>query len=148
MTLEEKINKLKSQYDVIAVVDLDPWHDLSENDKKQWMRQILSPIYQDTYLNNQRIIFKTLRGDVYADEQSPAGQLITQLQCRLNEIDISNFFVILLTNDVTMRDAYLSHYRTFSKDPVPFTVDLYSIEITERRLQDKITKKLKIFFNI
>ena len=144
MTLEEKINELKSQYDVIAVIDLDPWHDLHEDDKKYWMRQILSPIYQDTYLNNQRIIFKTLRGDVYANEQSPAGQLITQLQRRLNEIDISNFFVILLTNDVTMRDAYLSHYQTFSLDPIPFTVDLYSTEITERRLQDKMTKKSKL----
>lgn len=143
MTLEEKINELKSQYDVIAVIDLDPWHDLPENDKKHWMRQILSPIHQDTYLNNQRIIFKTLRGDVYANEQSPAGKLITQLQRRLNEIDISNFFIILLTNDVTMRNSYLSHYQTFSKDPVPFTVDLYSTEITERRLQDKITKKTK-----
>jgi MoaA/NifB/PqqE/SkfB family radical SAM enzyme len=144
MTLEQKINELKSQYDVIAVIDLDPWHDLHEDDKKHWMRQILSPIHQDTYLNNQRIIFKTLRGDVYANEQSPAGQLITQLQRRLNEIDISNFFVILLTNDGTMRDAYLSHYQTFSQDPIPFTVDLYSTEITERRLQDKMTKKSKL----
>jgi hypothetical protein len=81
---------------------------------------------------------------VYANEQSPAGQLITQLQRRLNEIDISNFFVILLTNDVTMRDAYLSHYQTFSQDPIPFTVELYSTEITERRLQDKMTKKTKL----
>ena len=105
MMLEEKINKLKSQYDVIAVIDLDPWHDLPENDKKPWMRQILNTIYQDTYLNNQRMIFKTSRGDVYSDDQSPAGQLIIQLQRRLNEIDISNFFIILLTNDVTMRDA-------------------------------------------
>jgi radical SAM protein with 4Fe4S-binding SPASM domain len=141
MTLEEKITQLKSQYDVVAVIDLDPWHDQLEHDKKSWMRQILSLVHRDSYLHNQRILFKTVRGDVYSDEKSPMGHLITQLQRRLNEIDISNFFVILLTNDTTMRDAYHAHYQDLSQDPVPFTVEVYADEITERRCQDKMSKK-------
>jgi radical SAM protein with 4Fe4S-binding SPASM domain len=143
MTLDEKITQLKSQYDVLAVIDLDPWHDLREHDKKSWMKQIISMVHQDPYLDNQRILFKTSRGDVYVDRESLAGQLITQLQRRLNEIDISNFFVILLTNDVTMRDAYNNHYQDLSKDPVPFKVEVYADEIKERQLQDKMSKKIK-----
>jgi len=143
MKLEEKITKLQSQYDIVAVIDLDPWHDLPDYDKKSWMRQILNEVHKDPYPDNQRIIFKTSRGDVYTDETSSAGHLITQLQRRLNEIDISNFFVILLTNDVTMRDAYLAHYQELSRDPVPFQVEVYADEITQRQLQDKKVKKIK-----
>lgn len=139
MILDEKIKELKSQYDVLAVIDLDPWHDQNEYGKKPWLRQILSLVHQDPYQNNQRIVFTISQGDVYADNDSPAGQLLTQLQRRLNEIDISNFFVIVLTNDTTMRDAYLGHYQNFSQDPVPFNVEVYADEIKERRIQDKMS---------
>ena len=143
MKLEEKITQLKSQYDVIAVINLDPWHDLSEYDKKPWMRQILSPVYQESYLDNQRILFTISRGDVYEDNKTPAGQLIAQLQRSLNEIDISNFFVILLTNDVTLKDAYNKHHQNLSQDPVLIAIEVYATEITQRRLQDKMSKKIK-----
>jgi len=144
MKLEEKITELQSQYDVVAVIDLDPWHDLPEYDKKSWMRQILSPIHRECYPDNQRIVFTTSKGDVYKDSESPAGQLVTQLQRRLNEIDISNFFVILLTNDVTMKDAYNKHHLNLSQDPVPITIEIYANEITQRRLQDKMSKRTKL----
>ena len=144
MTLEEKITELKSQYDVLAVIDLDPWHDVHEHDKKSWLRQILSLVHQDCYLDNQRIVFTTSKGDVYKDSKSPAGQLITQLQRRLNEIDISNFFVILLTNDVTMKDAYNKNHQNLSRDPVPIAIEVYATEITERLLQDKTSKQIKL----
>lgn len=141
MTLEEKIIELKSQWDVLAVIDLDPWHALAEYNKKSWLSQIISLVHRNVYLDNQRIIFKTSRGDVYADDNSPAGYLITQLQRRLNEIDISNFFVILLTNDTTMQESYAQHYREISTDPIPFTVEVYENKITQRRMQDKMTIK-------
>jgi radical SAM protein with 4Fe4S-binding SPASM domain len=142
MTLEEKITQLKSQYDVLAVINLDLWHDQPEYNKKPWMRQILSLVHQDPYLDNQRVLFTISQGDVYTDADSPAGQLLTQLQWRLNEVDISNFFVTVLTNDVTMREAYMASYKTLSKDPVPITIEVYADEITQRRLQDKMSKKI------
>jgi radical SAM protein with 4Fe4S-binding SPASM domain len=138
MTLEEKITELQSRYDVVAVVDLDPWHDLEEHNKKSWMRQILSDVHQDSYLDNQRIVFKMLRGDVYSDDKSTAGHLITQLQRRLNEIDISNFFVIVVTNDVTIKESYAAHYQEFSKDLVPITIEIYGDEIKKRQIQHKV----------
>jgi len=141
MTLEEKITELKSQYDVVAVIDLDPWHELPEYNKKPWLRETLSLVYQSYYLNNQRILFTISRGDVYANNDSLAGQLLVQLQRRLNEIDISNFFVVLLTNDVTMKDSYTAHYQELSRDPVPLTIEVYSDEIKERLIQDKMSKQ-------
>jgi radical SAM protein with 4Fe4S-binding SPASM domain len=143
MTLEEKITELRSQYDVLAVVDLDPWHDLPEYDKKPWMRKILEELHRDPYLDNQRIVFKTSRGDIYPDEQSPTGYLITQLQRRLNEIDISNFFVIVLTNDITLKEDYIANHQLLSKDPVPVTIEVYATDIIERQLQNKMSKTIK-----
>jgi hypothetical protein len=121
MKLEEKITQLKSQYDVLAVINLDPWHDVHEYDKKSWMRQILTLVHQESYLDNQRILFTISKVNDYADNDNPAGQLLTQFQRRLNEIDISNFFVILLTNDLTIKESYTAHYQELSKDPVPIT---------------------------
>jgi MoaA/NifB/PqqE/SkfB family radical SAM enzyme len=143
MTLEEKITELQSQYDVLAVINLDPWHGVHEYDKKSWMRETLGTIYRDSYLDNQRIVFTSSQGDVYADDESTAGQLLTQFQRRLNEIDISNFFVILLTNDTTIKESYTTHYQELSKDPVPITIEVYANEITQRRQQEKMSKKTK-----
>ena len=143
MKLEEKITQLKSQYDVLAVIDLGPWHNQHEYDKKSWMRQTLSLVYRDSYLDNQRIVFTISQGDVYEDGNSIAGQLLTQFQQRLNEIDISNFFVIVLTNDITIKDAYDNHYQDLSHDPVPITIEVYADEIKQRQLQDKMSKKIK-----
>jgi hypothetical protein len=102
MTLDEKITELQALYEVVAVVDLDPWHDLNTYDKKSWMIKTIESVYRDQYTDNQRILFTMSRGDVYEGTEESAGQLLTQLQRRLNVIDISNFFVILLTNDVTV----------------------------------------------
>ena len=81
---------------------------------------------------NERIIFTLTRGDVYADNKVVAGSVITQFQKRLNEIDISNYFVILLTNDATIPEAYLQAQSTISLDPVPITIILYEETITEK----------------
>ena len=143
MKLEEKITELKSRFDVVAVINLDPWHEQNEYDKKSWLRKIVSVVHRDPYLDNQRIVFTTTLGDVYTDKDSPVGQLITQLQRRINEIDISNFFVIVLTNDVGMQQAYNTHYKELSTDPVPLTIEVYADEINERRIQDKMSKKIK-----
>ena len=143
MILEEKITQLKSQYDVVAVINLDPWHDMHEYDKKSWMREIIGSVHQDPYLDNQRIVFTISQGDVYTDHDSIAGQLITQLQRRLNEIDISNFFVIVLTNDTTIKESYTAHYRELSTDHIPMTIEVYTDEITQRRQQEKMSKKTK-----
>lgn len=141
MTLDEKITELKSQYDVLAVIDLDPWHEQNEYEKKPWMRQILSLVSQESYLDNQRIVFTISQGDVYNNSNSLAGQLLTQFQRRLNDIDISNFFVVLLTNDVTMKESYTAHHLELSTDPVPLTIEIYSNEIKERLVQDKMSKQ-------
>ena len=139
MTLDKRITELKSQYDVLAVVDLDPWHDMVDYETKNWFRKILTEIHKEAYRDNERIIFTLTCGDVYADITTVAGSILTQLQKRLNEVDISNYFVILLTNDSTMPVAYSQVKDTISTDSIPINVIVYEETITTKTIS-KIKK--------
>jgi len=125
MKLKEKLEVLNNQFELIAVIDIDPWHTLSEYDQKSWLKKIIEPIYQTEYTNNQRIVFTTTHNDLYTTTSDVPGKLITQLQRRLNKIDISNYFVILLTNDRGMQNMYSQYYSKISTDPVPFAIDMH-----------------------
>jgi radical SAM protein with 4Fe4S-binding SPASM domain len=132
MILEHEINRLKQQYDIVSVIDLDQWHDLSDVDKKAWLRTVFGSVHQPVFENNQRILLTLTRGDVYSDNYSLVGQLLEQVQRRLNEIDISNFFVILLTTDATLPEAYSKSFDRISSDRVPIEIVVYAQDITKK----------------
>jgi hypothetical protein len=132
MTLQEKIKELSSQYKIVAEVNLDAWHDMEDYQTKNWFRKILTEIHKDTYEYNERIIFTLTCGDRYNNVESVSGAILEQLQKRLNEVDISNFFVILLTNDSTIPVAYSQIKDSISIDPVPISIVVYEETITEK----------------
>ena len=132
MTLQEKIKELSSQYKIVAEVSLDSWHEMADYQTKTWFRKILAEIHKDTYEDNRRIIFTLTCGDRYNNVDSAGGAILTQLQKRLNEVDISNFFVILLTNDTTIPVAYSQIKDSISTDPVPINIVVYEETITEK----------------
>ena len=140
MTLTEKIKELNDQYKIVAEINLDSWHNMADYETKNWFRKILTEIHKEVYENNERIIFTLTQGDLYANNNSAAGSIITQLQKRLNEVDISNYFVILLTNDTTIPEAYLQVKDAISTDPVPINIIVY-----EETIKTKIISKAKPF---
>jgi MoaA/NifB/PqqE/SkfB family radical SAM enzyme len=96
MTIEHTINDLKKQYNVLAVIDLDQWHSMSFTDAQAWLEQQCNQLKQAVYQHNDRIIFVQKQGDVYVKKQR-LGQIVRNLQIVLGEIDISNWFVILIS---------------------------------------------------
>ena len=132
MTLQEKIKELSSQYKIVAEVNLDAWHEMTDYQTKNWFRNILSEIHKTEYRPNERIIFTLTSGDRYSNVNTAAGAILTQLQKRINEVDISNFFIILLTNDATIPVAYLQVKDVISTDPVPINIVVYEESITEK----------------
>ena len=96
MTLTDKICELKNSYDLIDIVDLDKWYDEPFYKRSIWLQKKVENLYKEYFKNNQRIIFTLTRGDVYENSDSIAGILISDLQKKLNQVDISNFFIILL----------------------------------------------------
>lgn len=132
MTLQEKIKELSIQYKIVAEIDLDSWKEMADYQIKNWFRKILSEVHKEVYQPDDRIIFTLTTGDRYANYDAVAGSIITQLQKRLNEVDISNFFVILLTNDITIPVAYAQVKDNISTDPVPINIIVYEKSITEK----------------
>ena len=132
MTLQEKIKELSAQYKIVAEISLDSWHEMADYQTKNWFRKILTEIHKDAYEDNERIIFTLTCGDRYNNVDSAGGSILTQLQKRLNEVDISNFFVLLLTNDSTIPVVYSQIKDSISTDPVPINIVVYEETITEK----------------
>ena len=116
MTLDE----LKAQYDVVGVIDLGQWTDNYQSSTK-WLRRQCKDVHQSAYTDNQRIVFVHTH-DYYVKNSDSVGIVLKNLQVVLNEVDISNYFaVILSTNpDIATEVAYIN---TQSTDPVPVRVE-------------------------
>jgi radical SAM protein with 4Fe4S-binding SPASM domain len=116
MTLDEKVAEYKSQFAVLDVVDLDHWHKLKIYQREPWLHDVLQSLYQDTYQNNQRILFRLTRcKDITV--------ILNRLQHLLFAVDISNFFVVVLSNDPKIKT-----YWQPGADVSDITVDVYHSE--------------------
>ena len=118
MTLEEKISEYKQKYDVSSIVNLNHLSSLKLHQQEPWLRDTLKELYQEEYANNQRIIF-TL------NHSKDSKVILENLQYWLFKIDITNFFVILLTND---RD--IEQYWKERDDKTSITFDHYDQDNT------------------
>jgi MoaA/NifB/PqqE/SkfB family radical SAM enzyme len=139
MNITEKIQELRQTYEILHIVDLDPWHDMPFYQKSIWLQKQLKALYRPAFESNQRIVFTLSRGDVYKTADTIAGSLLTDFQAQLNAIDISNFFVILITNDdkfIPLAHEWIK--KNVSADPIPFTHIVCDPTITQKSLGQKV----------
>jgi len=117
MNIEQHIQQLTSEFDVIATVDLGEWtgdFDLSRN----WLELKCKQLHQDPYQINQRIVFVHTQ-DYYND--TATGIILQNLQEILNYVDISNFFVVLVTTNPDIHSEMASIVQ-INRDLNPITV--------------------------
>jgi len=119
MTFNEQLELLGNQYDVIEIVDLDQWHNLSYESAQAWLDSEVARLHQPAYTDNQRIVFVQQQGDIYVKDNS-VGLIIRNLQIIANERDISNFFIVLVSNNPSLEQE-LVFIKEISRDPVPIT---------------------------
>jgi MoaA/NifB/PqqE/SkfB family radical SAM enzyme len=98
MTIDQTINKLKTQYNVQAVIDLDHWHTVPFDEAQLWLEQQCKQLYSDNYQPNDRIVFVQTQGDIYVKKQQ-LGQIVRNLQIALSQADISTWFVVLISTN-------------------------------------------------
>jgi organic radical activating enzyme len=126
------INNLKTQYDIVDIVDLGQWDQRYEQ-SQQWLEDHCRKIHKDVFLPNERIVFVHSK-DFYVQKDT-VGLILKNLQIILNEIDISNAFAVLVSSNPDI-DNEMTHINNLSKDPVPVTVikcsDDFSKTILER----------------
>lgn len=119
MTFQEQIDQLKKQYDVLRVVDLDHWHSMPYEHAQIWLESEFNKIHRDEYANNQRILFVQRSGDIYVKNNS-VGLILKNLQITANEVDVSNFFIVILSNNPNFNQE-LEYLKKISSDVIPIT---------------------------
>jgi organic radical activating enzyme len=98
MNAQQQIEHLKNHYDVLQVIDLGAWHSMTYANAQDWLRNQCQQAKQDRYEQNQRLVFVHQTGDFYVKTQK-IGLILRNLQIILNEYDITNSFVIVLSNN-------------------------------------------------
>ena len=137
--MHSELKELAGEYQ-LQVVDLDPWHDQPIYKREIWLKKQLMAVYKPIYDIAERVVFTLTRGDIY-EADATAGQLIQALYRQLNETDISNFFVVLLTNDARyIPEACAWSQQHISRDPVPIQYTAYADEIQQRTPVKKMPK--------
>lgn len=92
------LEQLKQQYDILAEVDLGYWHDLSYSKARQRLIDQCQTLQRHEYAPRERLLFVNCRGDFYVRGQS-VGLITRNLQVILDELQISNWFVILASSN-------------------------------------------------
>lgn len=118
VNIAEQIQLLRSQYTVLDVVDLDYWNNSDYENSQQKLSNTLAQLYKPEYQPDQRIVF-TYTADTYTKDQS-TGLALKNLQVLLNEQDISNFFVVVVSTNPELQTE-LTEVSKISTDPVPVT---------------------------
>ena len=142
MNLQQTLDNIKQQYEVLAVFDLNQWFDQPKNTAELWLSDQLKLLWKPVYDNNQRLVFTLTSGDHYENASAKIGIVLKELQFWLNRVDISNFFVIILTNEPEI-DSVRNALQQISRDQV--AVQIYEIDesCTEKKI---IPKEKKIHY--
>jgi len=86
------INTLKKTF-IIETIDISPFFSKGNS----WLRKTLKKHHKDNYSSNFRLVFY-FKNDLYKYIDYPGELTLSLLQC-LSNIDISMFFVILITEE-------------------------------------------------
>ena len=135
MTLDHLLKKYRDNYDIVSELNLDHWHNLQSYEREAWLRDSLAQVRKDAFNDNERLLCILSKGDVYTSDQA-VGDIVKNLQALLNQVDITNFFVVLLTNEPV--EPILNWFQVHSHDQTTITVDTFS---SPSKPETKITSK-------
>lgn len=117
MTIQQTLENLHNQYQILAEIDLNFWSSNYEQSTAMLAQQ-LKQVYRATYNTNQRIVFTHCQ-DYYVND-SDTGLILKNIQVQLNEIDISNYFAVIVSTADDI-DKQMQHIQEISEDQVPIS---------------------------
>ncbi len=130
------IDQLKN-YEILHDIDLTTWFDKTGTQRLIWLDKVVRSAHRPSYTDKQRVVFRFPRHDIYTSADSEIGLFLQEFQHTLNAVDISNFFVILITPDAMLKQAYQSHYKRISSDKIPFFIILDNSASNEKIIHHK-----------
>jgi radical SAM protein with 4Fe4S-binding SPASM domain len=127
LTINQCVYQLRNSYDV--VIELECNYSDIESAKVDLYTK-LKKIYQESYNNNQRLIF-VLTQDLY-NKNSPCGSVLHAIQVIVQDIDISNFFICIVTTNSDADTEY---------QYIVDSIDIGSVGMTIYKCSGNFTKK-------
>ena len=119
MTQDQVIEQIRTKHNVLHLVDMQPCHSMTYAESQDWIETICQQVRQSEYCDNDRIVFLHTYGDIYV-KNNKLGLLLRTLQIFLNEVDISNYFIIIVSSNPEL-DQELELIKQLSTDKVAVT---------------------------
>lgn len=132
LKINECVVNLKETYNVLDTFDLNEYANTLN-----LLQLNIRQNYKEYFEPNERIVFY-YNEDFYNNKQY--GTLLKSLQVIINEIDISNFFIIVVTTNKSIDSEYLHILKNYSNDAVPF--ELYCCAGPFKRSDDKLDAEI------
>ena len=111
------ISKLAKQYELVGdPIDLSCFYN---DDGENTIFNLLSNLYRPAFENNQRILIIQPDNDLYSYAENIASDSLIFLQQALQKIDISNFFIIVLSGNQNIESELKWLQEKYSTDSNP-----------------------------
>ena len=117
-SINHAVQSLRDQYDVLVEISCDY---TNIETAKVDLYQKLQQVHRDQFGTNQRIVL-TLDHDWY-NKHSPAGAMLQTIQIITQDIDISNFFICIVTSNPDVESEYLYIKDNINWDCLPGAMD-------------------------
>lgn len=108
------ITDLEKTYNVLGVIELST-HDSSKD--TGWLYKTLQSFYRPTFENNDRIVVVQDNSDVYDYVDLPSRSIAALQKCA-SQIDISNFFILVVTANKDIAKELEQARKLYSTDNV------------------------------
>ena len=138
MNIDNKLAELEQLYSIVGVVNLDHWNKTFQ-EGRNWLEHACRDLRKEVYNQNERVVF-THTDDFYADDNATtAGIKLRNLQVILNSVDISNFFVVVVSTNQQIQKEWQS-IAELNQDSVPLTIQTVDGEFTRNVIEDYLTR--------
>ena len=117
ITIDQCIWNLHNKFSIVGTID---FRIIPRPNFAEIFLQLRS-FYQESYQGNQRILV-IVNQDIYSEY--PAGLIMQSVQAMINDIDISNYFVEIVTTNPNIDLEYSWILKNISTDSVPFNINL------------------------
>jgi MoaA/NifB/PqqE/SkfB family radical SAM enzyme len=129
--MKQQLKELELCYKVLGVIDLDAMTEDYEI-ARVWLESVCRQFYKKEFDVDERIVF-TQTSDRYTPGQA-VGLKLRTLQRVLNDIDISNCFVIVASTNPDLNNE-ISELATISTDPVSINCIIINDNFTRHDME-------------
>ena len=127
MNIDQQIAELTSQFKVLDVINCDDYLPTSVD-----LYSHIKKLHKDAFESNERIVFLITK-DYYKNDLL-CGVMLQSIQAIINDIDISNYFVCIVTNNPKIKTEYQWVLDNISTDKISVHINECSGEY--HRLDD------------